>query len=272
MVLAMSLIPLGDTAGKLMTQIGVAPFFIAWARFALGGLMLLPVRRAKVWEDLKLLGNWRVWLRGLLIVAGISSILTALRTEPIALVFGAFFVGPMISYLLSALFLGERLTLWRSLMMIIGFGGVLLVVKPGFGMTPGLPFAVMAGVFYGAYLVTNRWLAGDMNPTALLLSQLVIGALVLAPVGVFLVPGLDGQIILLLALSAGASMLGNLLLLRAYQSAQATVLAPLVYFQLIAATLFGVLFFDDIPDGYAFLGMALLIVSGVLSLRDRTQG
>jgi len=83
---------------------------------------------------------------------------------------------------------------------------------------------------------------------------------------------LDGQIILLLALSAGASMLGNLLLLRAYQSAQATVLAPLVYFQLIAATLFGVLVFDDIPDGYAFLGMALLIVSGVLSLRDRTQG
>ena len=113
MVLAMSLIPLGDTAGKLMTQVGVAPFFIAWARFALGGLMLLPVRRAKVWEDLKLLGNWRVWLRGLLIVAGFSSILTALRTEPIALVFGAFFVGPMISYLLSALFLGERLTLWR---------------------------------------------------------------------------------------------------------------------------------------------------------------
>ena len=111
--------------------------------------------------------------------------------------------------------------------MIIGFGGVLLVVKPGFGMTPGLPFAVMAGVFYGAYLVTNRWLAGDMNPTALLLSQLVIGAL---------------------------------------------VLAPLVYFQLIAATLFGVLFFDYIPDGYAFLGMALLIVSGVLSLKDRTQG
>ena len=156
--------------------------------------------------------------------------------------------------------------------MVVGFGGVLLVVKPGFGMTPGLLFAVMAGLFYGAYLVTNRWLAGDMNPTALLLSQLVIGALVLAPFGVFLVPELDGQIMLLLALSAGASMLGNLLLLLAYQSAQATVLAPLVYFQLIAATLFGVLVFGDIPDGYAFLGMVLLIVSGVLSLRDRTQG
>ena len=272
MILAMSLIPLGDTAAKLMTQVGVAPFFIAWARFALGGLMLLPVRRAKVWDDLKLLGNWRVWLRALLIVAGISSILTALRTEPIALVFGAFFVGPMVSYLLSALFLGERLTIWRSLMMIAGFCGVLFVVKPGFGMTPGLPYAVMAGVFYGAFLVSNRWLAGQFSPMALLLSQLVIGALVLAPVGLMLVPELNGWIAALLVLSAGASMLGNLLLVRAYQSAQATVLAPLIYFQLVAATLFGVLIFGDIPDGYAFLGMALLIVSGVLSFRDRTQG
>lgn len=270
MIVAMSLIPLGDTAGKLLTQAGIAPFFIAWARFVVGAVMLAPVRGAGLRNDLKLLTDWRVWLRALLIVGGICSILTALQSEPIANVFGAFFVGPIVSFALSALLLGERVTLWRSLLMGVGFCGVLLVVKPGFGMTPGLAFAVLAGVFYGAYLVASRWLAGIAAPTALMLSQLVVGALVLAPFGLLAWPELDLWLVGLLVLSAAASMLGNLLLIRAYGWTSASALAPFVYFQLIAATGLGTLVFGDVPDGYALAGLALLILSGAASVGRRT--
>jgi len=56
--------------------------------------------------------------------------------------------------------------------------------KPGFGMTAGVAFAVLAGVFYGAYWWRSRWLAGIAAPTALMLSQTGwLGALVLAPFG-----------------------------------------------------------------------------------------
>jgi drug/metabolite transporter (DMT)-like permease len=270
MIVAMSLIPLGDTAGKLLTQAGIAPFFIAWARFVVGAVMLAPVRGAGLRNDLKLLTDWRVWLRALLIVGGICSILTALQSEPIANVFGAFFVGPIVSFALSALLLGERVTLWRSLLMGVGFCGVLLVVKPGFGMTPGLAFAVLAGVFYGAYLVASRWLAGIAAPTALMLSQLVVGALVLAPFGLLAWPELDLWLVGLLVWSAAASMLGNLLLIRAYGWTSASALAPFVYFQLIAATGLGMLVFGDVPDGYALAGLALLILSGAASVGRRT--
>ena len=98
----------GDTAGKLLTQAGVQPLFVAWSRFALAAAVLawpLGLRRA----NLRSLLDWRLILRAALIVGAIASILTALRTEPIANVFGAFFIGPIVAYVLSALLLGERL-------------------------------------------------------------------------------------------------------------------------------------------------------------------
>lgn len=145
-VTAMTCIVAGDTAGKALTAAGAHPFFVAWARFAMAALVLLPfsgLRRA----ELPQLADWRILMRGALIVGGISSILTALRTEPIADVFGAFFIGPVVSYILAALLLRERVTPLRSLLLAIGFCGVILVVKPGFGAGLGMAFALLAGMF-----------------------------------------------------------------------------------------------------------------------------
>src|SRR6056297_1574151 len=146
MFVAMSLIPMGDTAGKLLTtRHDVAPFFVAFSRFAVGAAMILIFTGFRV--EWRLYRDWRVWLRAALVAGGIASIMTALRTEPIATVFGAFFVGPLFSYVLSVLFLGEKVTRLQTLMLLAGFGGVLLVVQPGTGGA-GLWLAVLAGLFY----------------------------------------------------------------------------------------------------------------------------
>lgn len=92
---AMTLIVFGDTAGKLLTAEGVSPFFVGWSRFALAAVLFLPFSGVKV-EELKCFKDWRVLLRGALIAAGIASILTALKTEPIANVFGAFFLSGLL--------------------------------------------------------------------------------------------------------------------------------------------------------------------------------
>lgn len=262
MVLGMSLIPLGDAAGKALTSAGVAPVFVAWTRLALGAvILLLFLRREHV--DPRALLDWRLIFRGMLIASGIVSILTALRTEPLANVFGAFFVGPVISYVLSVVLLGERVTAARTALVLLGFAGVLLIVRPGFGMTAGIGFAVLAGVFYGSYLTASRWLATAARPRTLLLSQLLPGAVLLAPLGLPAVPPLTGAVAGLVLVSAAASMAGNLLLIAAYKRAPATVLAPLVYTQLIAAAVYGIVFFGTFPDGLALAGMSLLIASGV---------
>lgn len=262
MFVAMSFIPLGDTAGKLLvSQYGFNPFFLAWSRFVLGALMVVPfLPRGQF--DARLFQDWRIWLRGLLITVGISSILTALQTEPLPNVFGAFFVGPILSYVLSVWLLKEKITPLQTMLLLLGFVGVLLVVKPGFGMTRGLGFAVFAGLCYGSFITANRWLSRVTSPRMLLLTHLVIGAVVLTPVGATKVPEFDNNLIALTLFSAFASMMGNFLLIIAYGRAPASTLAPMVYFQLIAATTLGWLVFGDFPDSLTLLGLSLLIATG----------
>ena len=71
---------------------------------------------------------------------------------------------------------------------------------------------------------------------------------------------------LLVALSAGASACGNFMLVIANRTAEASLIAPLVYSQLISATVLGVLVFGDWPDGWSLLGLALIALSGIGSL------
>ena len=267
MLLAMTLIPAGDTAGKLLGEAGVAPVFTAWSRFALGAIMVLPF--VLHLSPLRLLRDWRVWLRGLLLAGGILSILTALRTEPVANVFGAFFVGPILAYGLSAWLLREGFSRVRMVLLGIGFLGVLLVVKPGFGMTPGLGFAVLAGVFYGAFLTASRWLSEIARPGVLLFSQLAVGAVALAPFGLAALPVLAPTISALTLGSALGSMLGNLCLILALRMAPASQLAPFVYTQLIAATALGWAVFGALPDALTFVGLAVLLISGLATLTLR---
>lgn len=267
MLLAMALIPSGDAAGKLLGEAGVAPVFTAWSRFALGAVLLLPF--VLHLTPLRLFLDWRVWLRGLLIAGGIVSILTALRTEPIANVFGAFFVGPMVAYLLSVWLLREAFSATRVALLAVGFLGVILVVKPGFGMTPGLGFAVLAGVFYGAYLTASRWLADLARPRAMLISQLVVGALVLAPLGLPAMPEITPRVGALTLASALGSMLGNLCLILALRMAPATRLAPFVYTQLIAATALGWAVFGVWPDALTLAGLGIVLASGLATLALR---
>lgn len=267
--LAVTLIVIGDTCGKLLTSSGVPPLFVAFSRFLIGALVLWPLARIK-WHELAAYQDWRVVLRALFIICGICSILTALKTEPIANVFGAFFVGPIISYLLAAVFLGERPTRVQSGLLALGFAGVLLVVKPGFDSSAGIFYAVLAGLCYGCFLFMTKILAGTMRPSLLLMSQLFLGALLLAPIGLSLdLPEQDGVFWALVVVSALGSAAGNYLLVLANKMADASLVAPLVYSQLLAATLLGIFVFGDWPDGLALMGLTLIAVSGFGSLAAR---
>ena len=126
--LATTAIVCGDTAGKLLTGAGVQPLFVAWSRFALAALLLFWVLGLGP-AGLERLLDWRLILRAALIVGAIASILTALRTEPIANVFGAFFIGPIVAYVLSALLLGESMApgQWPTYALVFAAVGVLVL-------------------------------------------------------------------------------------------------------------------------------------------------
>jgi drug/metabolite transporter (DMT)-like permease len=266
MLASMTLIVGGDVAAKVLSQNGVSPIFTAWTRFALAALVLLPFS-GLTRSNAPALRDPRVWLRALLIMAGICLILTALRTEPVANTFGAFFVGPIVAFALSALLLKERITLLRSVLLGLSFVGVLLVVKPGFGATVGMGFALLAGVFHGCYVVATRWIAPLYRPRLLLISQLVLGGVILAPFGLAALPdALTWGALGLVVISAMGSAFGNLLLVTLSKTTPSNVIAPLIYTQLIPATMLGFVVFSDWPDWISFVGLAVIFTTGIASL------
>lgn len=267
MFIAMSLIPAGDSAGKLlMGSHGVTPLFVAWSRFVVGAVLILPLVPRGAF---RLLRDWRIWVRASLLAAGISCIQTALQTEEVATVFGAFFVGPLISYVLATIFLREPVTPLRSVLVLLGFIGVLIVVRPGFDANLGLLWAVAAGTFYGIFLTMSRWLGHLGTPMEMTLTQLVIAAILLTPIGLSQIPMPSLPVIALTITSGVCSMLGNLLLLYAYKHAPASRIAPLVYFQLVAAVGLGWLIFAELPDLWTWVGMTVILTAGLASARLR---
>jgi len=105
MLIGMMLIPTGDAASKLLSNThGYHPFFITWARFTVGSFLVLPFMPRRCFTVFR---NPVAWGRGLLLAMGISVITFAVALEDLADVFAVFFIGPIISYILAAIFLKE---------------------------------------------------------------------------------------------------------------------------------------------------------------------
>lgn len=264
--IAVSFVVIGDTAGKILTSKGVAPATVAWSRFLIGALIVLPFSGLSL-QEFRHFRDWRVVLRGAFVSLGILCILTALKSEPIANVYGAFFIGPVVSYALAILFLGETPSHSRTVLLAVGFVGVMFVVKPGFDVSWGMVLALSAGCCYGSYLAMTRTVAGAYRPRFLLISQLLLGSVLLAPVGLSAeLPALTLPIGGLIVISALGSALGNYILVIVNKTAEATLIAPLIYSQLLSATLAGVLVFRNWPDIYSLIGLCLIAFSGFGSL------
>jgi drug/metabolite transporter (DMT)-like permease len=151
----------------------------------------------------------------------------------------------------------------------MGFIGVLIVVRPGTDISAGVLWALIAGCSYGVFLTMSRWLGPLGTPMAMTFIQLLISALILLPFGMATLPPLSGTVATLTTVSALASMLGNLLLLYAYRLVPATRLAPLVYFQLVAAIGLGWFIFGDLPDIWTWTGLIVILTAGLASARLR---
>lgn len=262
---AMFLIVGGDTTGTILTRDGVSPAFVAWSRFAVAAVVLAPFCGVSM-REVPAFFDWRLLVRSLMIVCGIFCILTALKTETIANVFGAFFVSPIFAFVLSIILFKERAGWMRAVLLLVSFAGVLIVVRPGFGMTVGLAFALAAGLFHGSYLLATKWLADQYRPRFLLLSQLLIGAVLLAPFGIGDMPNLSWPVVGLLMVSALGSAFGNLLIVLASRIADASLIAPLIYSQLIHAAFLGWAVFGEWPDRQSFIGLSIILASGFATL------
>jgi len=181
------------------------------------------------------------------------------------------FSTPFLIAILAGPLLGEWVGWRRWTAIMVGFAGVLVVVRPGFG---GLQWAALlsfgSACCYAGYNITTRLLSRtDSSQTTLFYANL-FGAVAMLPVLPFVwTPPSALDIVLMVAVGAFGSF-GHFLLIVAHHRAPASVLSPFMYTQLIWATTFGFLVFGNVPSRWTLAGAAILVASGLyLIYRER---
>ncbi|PLX36161.1 MAG: EamA/RhaT family transporter [Hyphomicrobiales bacterium] len=280
---AMFLVPVMDAIAKYLGQT-VPPLEVALSRFVFQGVFAVAV--AVILGRSLTLFPRRLGLhilRGAFIAAATLFFFTAVKTLPIADAIAIFFVEPMILTMLSALFLGESVGPRRWAAVAVGFVGALFIIRPGagvFGLAGLLPIG--AATCFAFYLILTRKLSG----TASILSLMTLGAIygsallgtalfattmLAVPGAIFLMP--DTTQLGLMVVIGGISFGAHFLVVLAFTRAPAVVLAPLNYLEIVAATALGFFVFGDLPDAMTWIGIALIVGSGLyIAHRERQAG
>ena len=272
MLAAMAILPSIDVFAKFLGQQGMPILIVVWARALFGGLMTLPFalksEGARAFFPAHPLHHL---LRALLLFGATFLFFNALKYLPIADALAIFFVNPLVVVILSALVLSEKVGPRRWAAVAVGFLGTLIIIRPGLvEINPGTLLALGAGVALGSYFVMTRAIAGAADAVVLTFQTSAIGAALMALALPFLwLEPTPVQWAMLASLGVIAT-LGHFLIAKAYEQAEASLLAPLAFTEIIMATILGWAFFGDLPDRWTVLGVTILIGSAIyISVRER---
>jgi len=190
---------------------------------------------------------------------------SALQYLPLTTTIAIFFVAPLTVCLLSIPILGEKVGIKRLLAVFVGFLGVLVIVEPwGQQFDPHVFLAIGAMLGASGYFVMSRVIAGvDSNSTV---QFYVSGSatVLFAPFAIYVWQWPDNlHTWLLLGMIGSLGMLGHSALTRAHQMAEASVLAPTVYTQIIYIAILSWVVFDQPPDQRTIIGTAIIVLSGL---------
>ena len=208
---------------------------------------------------------WLIAVRTVLSLVGMSAAFYAFTVLPLSEVYALIFVTPLLITAFSVPFLGEKVGLLRWMAVLVGFCGVLVVLRPGQEpLEAGHLAALIAAVASSLSNIIIRKIGSEERSAVLILipmiSSIVVMALILPSVYVpTSLPTLGAMALVgLLAVGAQVSVIA------AYRAAPSiAMIAPVQYTQILWATLIGALFFDEYPDIWVAVGAGIIISSGV---------
>ena len=242
---------------------------ITWSRYFFTIVITLPImlvffRKNLTWTDqpkLQLIRGLLLFCANILFFYSIS-IISLSKALTLA------FIAPLIVTALSPFLLGEKVGFRRWTAVVTGFIGSLIVIRPGFVELNLASIAALGtGVLYGFYLIITRKLHDSDNPLlTLLLTGIVGGVLgsIIMP-SVWVSPTIT-EWYMMFAIGFFAS-LGHLFIILSLRYADASKLAPFGYFEIITNIIIGYYFFNHFPDSWTFLGLFIIISSGIYLFR-----
>ncbi len=272
MALAFFLFAAADTQAKFLTG-SFHPMQIVWTRqlgLLAGVLVLLMLKGPSI---LKTNRPGLQVLRGVLAVVSATAFIFALRYVPLADAVAVSFVAPFMVTVMGALFLGEKVGIRRWSAVTIGFVGTLVVIRPGLGVVhPAVFLVAAAATAFALRQVLSRILAAS-DRTATTVTYTSIASIVLLSVPlpfIWKTPEAAWEMAPFVGMAICAA-LGELLVIRALEIAQAIVLAPVHYSMIIWGTFYGWLVFDQLPDRWTWLGAAIIVATGLYIMHREWQ-
>lgn len=263
-----------DASAKWLSAF-MDPVQVVFARYA--GSMVLVLLLLNPWSRPGVLRTKRPVLQGvrsLLLLGSTMLNFVAVKYLQLAETVSIMFAGPLLVALVAGPMLGEWPGPRRLAAIAVGFIGVLVITRPGFGgMHPAAILSVFGCICYCFYALATRQLAAFDPPETTMVYSGVAGTFAVLPLLPWIWTTPDGWLPWVLMLATGVfGGFGHWLLILAHRLAPATVLAPFIYSQIIWMIALGWFVFGQFPDRWTFVGAGIVIASGLYLLyRERVR-
>lgn len=260
-----------DAMAKYLART-LPPVEVAWLRFATFALILAPFILANP-GILRSVRPGLQTLRGLAMLASSLFFITGLQFLPIAEASATGFIAPIFVTALSVLLLSEKVGRRRWAATVAGLCGVMIIVRPGTAaFNVASIFPILSALTWACTLVATRLISGADRVLTTMAYAALVGFLVLsAIVPLYWVTPAWTEIAIGAAIGVAATT-GHWIVVLAFRYADASVLAPFSYSQLLWVTLLGFLVFGEVPDLWTAAGAAIIVASGVYTAhRERVR-
>lgn len=245
-------------------------FFTSLFSFPLTTLMLVNDPKP---GNLRPVHPWWIALRSVTMPIGAAGAFYAFATLPLAQVYAIIFATPLLITLLSIPFLGERVGAHRAAAVVIGLVGVIVVIRPGsVPMQPGHFAAITTVCAASLQSIISRKIGRDERPVVMLLYPFATTFLVMGAMLAFVYQPMPLKDLGATGVIAILGFVGGLGLVVAYRQGEAAIVAPMQYSQIVWASLYGYLFFNETIDRATLIGASIIICSGVYIVLREARG
>jgi drug/metabolite transporter (DMT)-like permease len=247
---------------------------IAWIRFVVFALIMMPAMMPG--SPLFALPTNRLGLqlmRGVTVLASSLFFISGLRFLPIAEASATGFVAPLLVTALSIVFLNEKVGMRRWIATGVGLIGVIIILRPGTGaFHPAAFFPLVSALAWACTLIMTRMMSGTERVITTMTYSSIAGVLILSALVPFVWVTPTWHDIAFGILIGVASTAGQWIVVLAFRYADASVLAPFSYTQLLWVSVLGFLIFGEVPDAYTITGAAFIVASGLYTAhRERVR-
>lgn len=238
------------------------PLLVAWGRWIAGLLVMAPFMLRAGWaglrtQDLKLHG-----MRAIFHTGGYALWYSGVGLIPLATTAALSFTGPIFVTLGARLFLGERVNWQRWVGVLIGFLGMLVVLRPGAApLEPGALFMLAAVPLIAGSNLVAKVVAGRDSPAQVVFWQSVFGLLCFAPLGLWFWQTPSPMQCLLFLLAGAFGTAGYFFMTWAFRLLDISALQPLAFIGIIWATLFDLAVFGKTSDAFTFVGAGVIVAA-----------